>query len=125
MSELGKNNNNKNNKEVARPAGNKPALTAQRFEQELANAPADVQDKLRALLQQLALGAGGAAGAAAVGGGKEPKSMDEHKFWKTQPVVKHGNLSAQWQYVVGCLDDNSCRVASPRVTLAKCEADLC
>lgn len=98
MSGPGKNNNNKNNKEVSRPAGNKPALTAQRFEQELANAPADVQDKLRALLQQLALGAGGAAGAAAVGSGKEPKSMDEHKFWKTQPVVSHGKLTALLLY---------------------------
>ncbi|KAG0373542.1 glycylpeptide N-tetradecanoyltransferase [Mortierella sp. AD032] len=92
MSGPGKNNNNKNNKDVARPAGNNK-LTANRFEQELANAPADVQDKLRALLQQMALGAGApAGGAAAVATGKEPKSMEEHKFWKTQPVVKHDEV---------------------------------
>ncbi|KAF9428520.1 glycylpeptide N-tetradecanoyltransferase [Podila epigama] len=65
-----------------------PALTAQRFEQELANAPADVQSKLRALLQQMALSGGDVGGSS----GKEPKSMEEHKFWKTQPVVKHDEV---------------------------------
>ena len=89
MSGTGSNNNNKG-KGVARPAVNNPALTAQRFEQELANAPPDVQDKLRALLQKMALG-NAAGGAGAASSGKEPKSMEEHKFWKTQPVVKHGN----------------------------------
>ncbi|KAI1292707.1 glycylpeptide N-tetradecanoyltransferase [Mortierella claussenii] len=70
---------------------NNSALTASRFEQELMNAPADVQDKLRALLQQMALGgAGGTSGG--VSSGKEPKSMEEHKFWKTQPVVKHDEV---------------------------------
>ncbi|ORZ20164.1 glycylpeptide N-tetradecanoyltransferase 2 [Lobosporangium transversale] len=49
------------------------------------NAPADVQEKLRALLHQMALNSGSA-------NGKEPKSMEEHKFWKTQPVVKHDEV---------------------------------
>ncbi|KAK3821070.1 MAG: acyl-CoA N-acyltransferase, partial [Benniella sp.] len=52
-----------------------------------------VQDQLRSLLQQMSLGGGGAAAAAgASGSGKEPKSMDDHKFWKTQPVVKHDEI---------------------------------
>jgi len=77
-------------KKGAAPADNK-ALTAQRFERELANAPADVQDKLRQLLQQMALAsAGGDADAGS--SSKVPKSMDDHKFWKTQPVVKHGTV---------------------------------
>lgn len=77
------NGSNSNNKKTPNAA-----LSAQRFEQELANAPPDLQDKLRALLQSMALN--GPPGAAAGSSGKEPKSMDEHKFWKTQPVVKHG-----------------------------------
>ncbi|KAF9284544.1 glycylpeptide N-tetradecanoyltransferase [Mortierella alpina] len=89
MSGTGSNNNK--GKGVARPAVNNPALTAQRFEQELSNAPPDVQDKLRALLQQMALG-NAAGGAGAASSGKEPKSMEEHKFWKTQPVVKHDEV---------------------------------
>ncbi|KAG0198925.1 glycylpeptide N-tetradecanoyltransferase [Mortierella sp. GBA30] len=83
---------NKKGKDVARPGAGNTALTAQRFEQELSNAPADVQDKLRALLQQMAISGAGGAGASASGSGKEPKSMDEHKFWKTQPVVKHDEV---------------------------------
>ncbi|KAG0336242.1 Glycylpeptide N-tetradecanoyltransferase 2 [Podila humilis] len=83
MSGSGSNNNKK---------APKTGLDANRFEQELANASPDLQDKLRAMLQQLALS--GAAGSAATAApqGKEPKSMDEHKFWKTQPVVKHDEI---------------------------------
>ncbi|KAF9184650.1 glycylpeptide N-tetradecanoyltransferase [Haplosporangium sp. Z 767] len=89
----GTGNNKNKGKDVARPAQNNPALTGSRFEQELMNAPADVQEKLRALLQQMALSGGIGADAGASGSsGKEPKSMDEHKFWKTQPVVKHDEV---------------------------------
>ena len=48
-------------KSVDKDNSSSSALTAARFKQELMNAPSDVQDKLRALLQQMALGAGGAA----------------------------------------------------------------
>ncbi|KAG0027025.1 glycylpeptide N-tetradecanoyltransferase [Podila clonocystis] len=82
MSGSGSNSNNKKTPNTA--------LSAQRFEQELANAPPDLQDKLRALLQSMSLN--GPSGAAAGSSGKEPKSMDEHKFWKTQPVVKHDEV---------------------------------
>ncbi|KAG0047847.1 glycylpeptide N-tetradecanoyltransferase [Gryganskiella cystojenkinii] len=69
------------------------ALTAQRFEEELAKAPEDVQQRLRQMLQQMALasGAGDSAGDAG-GSNKAPKSMEDHKFWKTQPVVKHDEV---------------------------------
>ncbi|KAF8924855.1 type II N-myristoyltransferase [Dissophora ornata] len=92
MSETGDSQDTKG-KNVARTNqddSSSSALTAARFEQQLMNAPADVQEKLRALLQQMALGAGDAAGGSS--SGKEPKSMEEHKFWKTQPVVKHDEV---------------------------------
>jgi hypothetical protein len=83
------NKDNKDNKDKALDIQN--AILASQIEKELKNAPPAVQDQLRSLLQQMALGGGGAAAAGASGSGKEPKSMDDHKFWKTQPVVKHGN----------------------------------
>ncbi|KAF9091754.1 Glycylpeptide N-tetradecanoyltransferase 2 [Mortierella sp. AM989] len=86
-----KSNKNKDKKSVIRSTQDTSDLTAARFEQELMNAPPDVQEKLRALLQQMALG--GAAGAgSSTSSTKEPKSMEEHKFWKTQPVVKHDEV---------------------------------
>ncbi|KAF9169989.1 glycylpeptide N-tetradecanoyltransferase [Mortierella sp. AD011] len=88
MSGTGDKNNKDKGKNVARP--NQDNAAAARFEQELMNASPDVQEKLRALLQQMALGGG--AGGNASSSGKEPKSMEEHKFWKTQPVVKHDEV---------------------------------
>ncbi|KAG0303746.1 glycylpeptide N-tetradecanoyltransferase [Dissophora globulifera] len=92
MSGTGKDSKGKNvNRTSQESSGtNNSALTAARFEQELKNAPADVQEKLRALLQQMALSDG--SGSSASGSGREPKSMEEHKFWKTQPVVKHDEV---------------------------------
>ncbi|KAF9586122.1 glycylpeptide N-tetradecanoyltransferase [Lunasporangiospora selenospora] len=83
-------NNNNKGKGKSTDSDKNVALSAARFEQELANAPADVQEKLRALLQQMALSAGDSSGSSSAG--KAPKSMDEHKFWKTQPVVKHDEV---------------------------------
>lgn len=42
----------------------------------------EVRAKLEKLMQQLALQESSS--------GKEKKTMEEHKFWNTQPVPKHG-----------------------------------
>ncbi|KAF8966714.1 hypothetical protein BGZ46_000328, partial [Entomortierella lignicola] len=84
MSGAGEKSNKDKGKNVAEASLNTNPISGADFEQQLMNAPPDVQEKLRALLQQMALNSG--SGAAS---GKEPKSMEEHKFWKTQPVVKH------------------------------------
>ncbi|KAG0233115.1 glycylpeptide N-tetradecanoyltransferase [Actinomortierella wolfii] len=62
-----------------------PALTAEAFERQLANAPADLQAQLRALLQQLNVNPEAVSKNA-------PKPMEDHKFWKTQPVVRHDEV---------------------------------
>ncbi|KAG0261971.1 glycylpeptide N-tetradecanoyltransferase [Actinomortierella ambigua] len=74
--------NNDNNENAAITT---PALTAEAFERQLANAPADLQVQLRALLQQLSMNPEAASKAA-------PKPMEDHKFWKTQPVVSHDEV---------------------------------
>ncbi|KAF9437522.1 glycylpeptide N-tetradecanoyltransferase [Entomortierella beljakovae] len=90
MSGSGENKKEGKGKSNSRSTQDVNDLTSARFQQELMNAPPDVQEKLRALLQQMALSGG--AGGASASSGKEPKSMEEHKFWKTQPVVKHDEV---------------------------------
>ena len=57
---------------------------------------AELQAKLSAMMRSLALMEGNSGG---------PKPMDEHRFWNTQPVTKHGtsflqlNNSCYWHWV--------------------------
>ncbi|KAF9962053.1 glycylpeptide N-tetradecanoyltransferase [Modicella reniformis] len=92
---MSKTGNNKGNNENAASnttgEGDNVNTALISFEQEMRNAPPGVQEQLRALLQQMDVN-GAVSGSSGSGSGKEAKSMEDHKFWKTQPVVKHDEI---------------------------------